>query len=285
MIDVVLAVAEWEFAPVVRPQLRGWINQACERIAPLGTPLVVTANDAEFANHPTNPLVPELWAAGLRRARADWVAFTSLSLEIHDGWVEAIREYIESTDERVAGIGGAILPGPGWDRLSPLDRSVYALRHSRYGRSEIPHPLPPGEHAAYRRSVLLRPEIQETWSDGFWEVDVQKRIFSSGYQLMFEPNLVLHYRGGLDRAAMMRNRYHHAQRFGAGRGAIHQWGWPERLTRSVGAPMVAGALALRSLRQIRHQRLSMGIREVCHLLGLTLAWSCGEAVGLLKSSS
>lgn len=282
MIDVVLAVAEWEFAPAVRPRLRGWIDQACQRIAPLGNPIVVTANASKLVNDRTPPLVPELWAAGLQRARADWVVFTSLNLEIHNGWMEEIQRQIASVDESIAGIGGSIVPGVGWDQLSSLDRSVYALRYARYGRTDLPYLFPPGEHAAYRRSALLRPEIRQSWADGFWECDVQRTLVSHQYQFCFVPNLTLAYRGGLDRAAMMRNRYWHARQFGAKRGAIHQWGWPNRLIRSLGAPIAAGALMYRSLHQMRHQCILLEFRDIGDLLGLALAWSCGEAVGLLK---
>ena len=189
------------------------------------------------------------------------------------GWLRALMGRMDETG--AWGVGGAIGPGQG---LGRVDRAVYLQRYLRYGPG---HPLPirpSGENALYRRERL--DEVEDAWAEGFWEVEVQRRLERLGATWAAEPGAVVEDEGTTRLLDVLGQRVAHARRFGADRAA--GWGRAERRWRPLATPLVPAVLLARAGRGLVKRRMGLGpwLPAVPSLLAIASAWAAGEALGI-----
>ena len=153
-------------------------------------------------------LAPQLWARGIDRARGQIVALTLASMAPVPGWAAAVRD---AMTDGVAGVGGAIEPGPG---LTALDWAVHLCRYSAYllPFSNRPVSTLPGDNAAYRREAIER--WRPLWAGGFWEIEIDAALVESGARLILTPAIVVRHGRSAGFLDFCRNRFAHGIRSG-----------------------------------------------------------------------
>ena len=217
-------------------------------------------------------LVPELWRDGLRAVDADRVAFSTTQMVPRVGWLRALMDRLD--DSEAWGVGGAIAAG---DRLGPVDRAVYLQRFLNYGPGMALPTRPSGENALYRRDRLM--EVEDAWSEGFWEAEVHRRLEDRGATWAAEPRAIVDYAGSTRLGEIARQRVAHARRFGAIRGAGRS---PVgRIARGMAAPIVPAILLGRAGRGLIRRRMGVGpwLAALPSFLVIAGAWAAGEALG------
>lgn len=269
------------------PALGASLARFADEVRPLGEVVLVDASGdpaveglalgfagVRVIRRPIGRLAPELWRDGLLATRAPLVAFSTAQMIPRRGWLAALTARLRSTG--AAGVGGPIEPGP---RLSPTDRAVALLRYSGYF-PPLPGPSgsePPGDNALYRRDRLM--EVESSWIDGFWEVDVHRALRDRGHSLAMAEDAVVTFEGGVGLTAMARQRWAHARRYGAGRsGGL---GRSARLARVAACPIVPPLLCGRIVAALRARGLALTpwLPAAPELAVLASAWALGEAAG------
>ncbi len=278
-IDVILAATH------PHPGLAESLDRFAAEAEPLGRVVLVTPTSEKgvryrFARQIISDrgrLVPELWRDGLIATGAPLVAFSTTQMIPRSGWLADLTSTLHESG--AAGVGGPIGPGPG---LSATGRAVALLRYSGY----FPPPpegrrvLPPGENALYRRDRLA--EVESSWSDGFWEVEVQRALIARGHRLAMSRSAVVGFEGGTGLASMARQRFAHARRYGRFRSS--GVGIGRRLLRATSAPLVPPLLIARIAGALRGRGMAPGpwVAALPALTALASAWAVGEAWGTLE---
>jgi hypothetical protein len=222
-------------------------------------------------------LVPELWRDGLEALddRALLVAFSTAQMVPSVGWRRAMADRLEEADAAV--VGGPIDPPSGYE---PRSWATYLHRYINYLRplSERGPLEPPGDNAVYRREYL--EGLESLWEEGFWEVEIHRALRAGGETLAMAPEAVVVYHGGAPSAALYRQRYAHARRYGASRA--RSVGAAGRLARMAGAPAVPAVLLRRIAATLsaRGQSLLDWLPALPYLFPLLAVWSLGEAHGM-----
>lgn len=224
-----------------------------------------------------DPLVPDLWGAGLGASRGRAVAFTTGHFRVGPSWVAALASAI------AGGAGGAAGPIALDESATPLDRAIYLLRYSTFTpanpRGEVPDI--PGDNAAYARVALdLYPDAAE---EGFWEIDLHERLREVGGRLVMVEGAEVHYGRSYKLTTILKHRFRHGRhfaRFRILRGAS-QW------KIIAVAPAVPPLMILRTVRRI--PRIAGGWRVFWNALPslamLTVAWASGEWVGAITNDA
>jgi len=226
---------------------------------------------------PRGALVPELWAMGFRHSRGEIVAFCNAHCVVPLGWGPALLRAIESG---ATGAGGALELEHD---TGIVDWAVYLLRYSAF----MPPPPAgavaeiPGDNAAYARGTLERHA--DCLAEGFWEVDLHRRIRADGGRLVFAPEATVAFGRSSPLRVILRHRYLHGRHFGAYRVTTSGLG-PLRLL--LAAPLVPVILATRILRRVagRPALWSRALLALPVLLGLATAWAAGEALGAWRAA-
>ena len=269
------------------PALGERLARFAEEAGPRGKVLLVDASGrpegAELAGHfgnvrvihrPAGRLAPLLWRDGLLATDADLVALTTARMIPRPGWLAGLKAKLRETG--AAGVGGPIEPG---SRLSDADRAVALLRYSRYFPTlpESSRIDPPGDNALYRRDRLM--EVESAWIDGFWEVDVHRALRDRGETLAMAGSAVVTFEGGIGLLPMVRQRWRHARRYGAGRSK--GLGTMARLARVIAAPLVPPLLCGRIVVALRSRGMALipWLGSLPSLLVLSSSWAIGEAIG------
>lgn len=225
---------------------------------------------------PPGALVPELWGLGLRSSRGDAVAFTTSHVRVGDGWAGALLDALEGG---AAGAGGPIRLARGAGLLA---RAVHLLRYSDFAGDRSPGAVEEvaGDNAAYRREPLER--IGAAGGDGFWDVEVHRRLRACGEDLVWVPGAAVRMEETETLGAFMRQRFSHGRRFGRHRS--RDLGTP--VWRSLAAaPLVPAVMAGRALQRTGGRRGGWirWLPAVPHLLVTASAWAAGEAFGALDT--
>jgi hypothetical protein len=232
---------------------------------------------ARVLRRPPGRLAPELWRDGLDASDAPLVAFSTAQMVPADGWRSAMLDRLETTG--AAAVGGPIEPAAG---LAPTDRAVYLLRYVPYLRPLPPgdpdRVEPPGDNAVYRRECL--DGLESLWGRGFWEVEVHRALRRRGERLAMAEDAVVAFRGGAQLAPLLRQRYAHARRYGAGRG--QSLSATAMLARLLATPAIPAVLLRRIVAALfeRGQAPVPWLSALPALLPLLAAWSIGEAHGM-----
>ena len=223
-------------------------------------------------------LAPELWRDGLRATDEPLVAFSTASMSPAHGWLDALLARLDESGAAV--VGGPIVPGRN---LSFTDRAVYLLRYVNYlsPLSRAATGLP-GDNALYRRDRL--DGLEALIDEGFWEAEIHRALRARGEPLALAAGATLCFQGGSSLRSTIRQRFRHARIYGASRAS--RMTLPERLARSIAAPLVPAVLGWRIARALRAGGESVGpwVASAPQLAGLSAAWTAGEVVGLWSTA-
>jgi hypothetical protein len=276
---VAVVVALNETTTNLKASLARFVDEA----GPMGEVVLVDSSGQDLPGldpcirvirRPPGRLAPELWRDGLRATDAPFVALSTAQMTPCRGWLISMVGRLRSA--RSAGVGGPIQPGTD---LSATDRAVALLRYSGYF-PPLPDPSrvdPPGDNALYRRDRLMA--VESSWVDGFWEVEVHRALRERGDTLAMAEEAIVTFKGGVGLASMIRQRWAHARRYGAGRSI--DLGTVARLTRALACPMVPPLLLARIIAALRTRGMVARpwLPALPALAALASAWAVGEAVG------
>ncbi len=238
-------------------------------------------------------LTPVMWGTGLRAATGRVVAFTTAQMQVSAAWAGALLGAINTgVDAGVVGTGGPIaLQAPA--RSSSADERAgaradaamlvrfHAFLPGRWPRVMSAHDIP-GDNAAYLRAHLV--EHEDLLRNGFWEVEFHRRFARAGKQLLMVPTALATAQGMANLHALREQRYAHGVAFGIARVARHGH---SMLRIVLAAPLVPLVLLVRIARGAR----AAGVdprrvrRALPAMLGLTISWAAGEAVGALRAAA
>lgn len=238
-----------------------------------GTPEVASAGpQIRVLTAAPGSVVPHLWGLGVRSARGRVVALTTTHIRVRPPWARAI---LASSGQSGAAGGPIDHPRGG----SMLARAAYLLRYFAYlpgARPAVVQELP-GENVAYRRDLLERHAAM--FVDGFWEVDVHRRLRAEGHELGWTADATVDFVPSVSLLGMVRNRLVHGAHFG--RYRVRELGWPWWRALAV-TPLVPAVLLLRIGRHAAAatpRRLGTLVAALPALLVLLVAWAAGEAAG------
>jgi hypothetical protein len=220
-------------------------------------------------------LIPHLWGQGMAGARGGVVAITTSHFRPAADWIAAIRR----AHARLAApaIGGPIEAPTG----GALIWATYFLRYSPYlgYRREQTVAEVAGDNASYKRSVLDgSPKLRQ---DGFWELDVHRRLRAAGEDIVFVPDIRVTLGTSIGFKRFLRQRFRHGQQFGHARFATRS---PIlRLAAGLASPLIPIVFLSKIVWRVGRSGRDFGpfIRSLPALLCLLLAWSLGEASGYL----
>lgn len=214
-------------------------------------------------------------AAGMRAARGSVLALMQDYGVPGHGWA---REVLEAHRLPHGAIGGAVEHAGG----GALNWAVYFLDFGRHGL-----PIPEGPvryltdvNVSYKREVLAT--IRSTWEVRYKEVVVNWRLAANGETLWQRPQIVVWQdRGRLNFLELVIERYCWGRLFGAMRVAGASW--RRRLALTLASPAIPVVLIARRARKVIADRRHVGefLRCLPVLVGLTLCWCAGEAMGYL----
>lgn len=229
--------------------------------------------DVEVVTRPPGTLAPELWSAGLARARGRFVALTTGHCLVGAAWAPAL---VQALAGGAAGAGGPLTIAAG---TRPIDWAVFYLRYSAFlpgvlGRGRIAGELA-GDNVAYRRDRLL-PHA-EMYDTGFWEVDVHRALRADGGWLEAVPEAACAFGRSFPFLFVARHRFAHGRHFGATRvrqGIRPAW------QIVAGAPLVPFVLANRARLRVGRDGGSWRFwASLPWLIALAACWAGGEAIG------
>jgi hypothetical protein len=223
-------------------------------------------------------LAPELWAAGIARARGRIVALTTAQMIVPAGWARAL---VAALEPPVGAAGGPLEIAPA---TSPVDWAVFYLRYSAFlasGWTDGPTGGElAGDNAAYLLDDLRRHA--QAFDRGFWEIDFHRILRGEGRTLRRVSAARAAFGRSFRLRTFLRQRFEHGREFsrtdvGGGRRS--------RLRVILRAPGVPIVLALRAARRVG---LGSDTRRFVVALPIFVlfatAWAVGEAAGALATS-
>ena len=221
-------------------------------------------------------LVPELWREGIRATRGELVGLTTGAMVVGDDWASRLRALLA---ERSA-VAGAIEPA---DRLRLRDRGEYLCR---YARDMLPFAARrdagmPGDNCGYRRAALEL--VGPSWSDGFWEPEVNRALDEGGVEPWHTPELIVAMGRSAGARAFVRQRLLHGRAYGRQRG--RRFGSARNLAGLLAAPIVPALMTVRVARELLARRRLIGwaLPAAGWLVLFNVAWAAGEAGGHLDA--
>ena len=248
--------------------------------------LVVGRRDAAVAEHirrvpvvqvveaPDAHLVPDLWAAGILRARGRVIAVTITPCRPAPGWLDAIGQ---ASLDTYAGVGGVIDIDP---TATIGDRAVHFVRYAPYlpPLAEGPAAEIAADNAVYRRDAL-EPSLPSIAATGFWEAEVHHALRAQGQQLWLDPRIRVTHAGSYSLSGFSRQRFAHGRRFGRATGK--SMSGAARLLRAATAPLVPPLMLARvTVALARRGRLDGPAVAALPLSAwFLMCWAAGEAVG------
>lgn len=225
--------------------------------------------------------VPRRRALGAAHAHSDWIAFCEDTCEIGANWYATFESVSRAA---IAGAwGGPIEICDGLSArcmaLALLEYGEFAA-HRRQGLGTAPGATwQPAARIAglvplYSTSALPWPPPAE----GLIETEVNAAIAASGKPLALHGGLAVRYCADDTASATFASRYSHGRIYGGGqRASLHGLARVAALAKCLLLPLVLGARGLAGLPRARRA----DPRSIAWLMGFALAWSVGEAVGLV----
>jgi len=241
-----------------------------------GTAGIVRLNfpDVKLLSLQSGTLTPQLWLEGYTRSSGAAVAFVTGHCVVSSGWLAGLEDALSAG---AAGAGGAVTLAP---RSSLVDAAVYFLRYSAFmpGVATDPHPASEiaGDNSMYARAAISSHLIPD--ADGFWEVDINRRLRNAGEALTMVPLASISFGHSAPLKVISRHRFAHGVHSGKWRsaeGGINPW------RTMLAAPLVPFVLLLRILRRVRQARGNVALVFRCAplILWLGACWAAGEAAG------
>ena len=222
--------------------------------------------------------VPERRAIGVAVSGTEWVALIEDTCDLGAGWLSACAEIAGADDVAAAGGPVTIVPGlpPRCMALACMEYAAYAPTGQNRGKAldaMTTHRIA-GLALLYRRSSL--PALGS--GKGLIESEVNEVIRSEGGRLLMHPGLAVEYRSADADSATLASRFSHGRIYGGG-----------QRTRLGLLQRGLGALKCIALPAVMYVRAMRGLPAACRsrqatrvwILGLSVAWSAGELVGML----
>jgi hypothetical protein len=219
--------------------------------------------------------VPELRAAGLRRATGTIVAFIEDHCVGAPGWRDAI---IEGHGASVAGVGGPVDLAAGG---SPLDWAVYFYDYARYTPPILSGPARSlsGANMSWQRSFLMA--LEPHLKDEVRETVLHDECTRRGAGMYLSSSAIVVHRKRNAAGPAVRLAFAQAREYASGR--VVGTGVVRRIAFAAAAvllPVVlVGRIVAATLRSRRH--LARLLVAAPWLLVLLVGWSLGEGVGYL----
>lgn len=220
--------------------------------------------------------VPLRRAEGLAHARTPWIAFCEDTCEIAETWFAAFQAL--SHDLASDAWGGPIEISP---RLSARGAALAALEYGAY-RAEVfdgadvrrPAPGIAGLAPLYRAAAL--PTLAPP--QGLIETEVHEALVRSGRPLAWHIGLAVRYQAEDAANATVAARFAHGRIYGGGR----RFALPasQRALLALRCLLLPPLLLWRGLAGLPIRR-RWDLRALGWLTAFALAWSAGEATGLL----
>ena len=223
-------------------------------------------------------LIPELWRDGFVAARGAWVATLTAHCPPGPGWLSRALDLLgdDAATARHAAFGGAIVAGPGADRVT---RAIQLLRYADAGpggvRRQV-HDLS-ADNALYRRDAVM--DCADLLPDGFWEPAYHRRFRARGLVMEMIPDLVVTHRNRYSAAEFRRQRWRHGRVFGRhrseGRSRPVQWAM------LLASPAAFPVFAVKQTRKVlsRPALRAELPRVAWPFYGFVASWCWGEARG------
>jgi glycosyltransferase involved in cell wall biosynthesis len=215
--------------------------------------------------------IPELRAAGIRAARAPYVAVIEDHCVVRDGWAERILAAHRA--------GHAVVGGPVHNgALRIRDWAAFLCEYSAH-MDPVPEgsvPTMVGMNVSYdRESIAAMRELLEA---GRWESWLHPHLQRNGFRFHSDPGIAVDHVKEFGVREFLSQRYHYARSHAGMRNP--ELGWRRPLY-ALGSPLLIPLLYLRIARDVLRKRRYAGrLVAATPLLVLYLgAWALGEAVG------
>ena len=208
---------------------------------------------------------------GLAETTGDVIAFTDDDVTFDSGWLAALWRGFDDPD--CLGLGGRIVavwsqPKPSWYAEQGPYRLMMAIVRYEYGEQPIPAPQPPyGANMAYRRAAFQRyggfdPSLGPSARTLMRGEDTEfgRRVLAAGGRVRYQPDAIVYHPV---EPARLRRGYFRAFYYHYGRmevrteapdgSAVHWFGVPRHLFRSLAAHGGRSVIALDPQRRFYHQ--------------------------------
>ncbi len=238
----------------------------------------LTITNGAVLRVPGDPLVPQLWGAGIERAMAPLIAVLSGQCIPAANWIEAILT-LSTTHPSASGYGGPINLAEGARRF---DQAVY---FSRYGAFIPPMNEGPAAEIAGDNAAYWKTTFDRYWSEresGFWETLVHHSLRRDGKTLLVSNSMVVRLGATRGRAAFLVARMRHGMHYASTRPDNNP---VRRAARFVLAPLLIPVLMARAGKRARERGEAYAgryRRARPWLLLIFASWSLGEAFGYLR---
>lgn len=266
---------------VVVPLLGGEaLERSLRSVQATGAPCVVVGRTA--LNSPAAPVfvaselsVPERRAIGVAVSTTPWVAIIEDTCDLGPDWMDACAEI--ARDDAASAAGGPVSIDP---HLPPRCVALGCMEYAAFApdvdtvAGGVSTQRIAGLAMLYKRAEL--PPLAA--GQGLIESEVNELIRSQGGRLLRHPGLAVAYRGADLASATLASRFSHGRIYGG--GLRERLGLPQR---------AVAALKCLALPAVMFARATRGLPAACRrpwatrlwIVALSMAWSAGEAVGVL----
>lgn len=233
---------------------------------------------AKYIINTSDTTVPKLFAGGINECSGAIIALSEDFCTFDANWCFEINKAHELKTFSI--IGGAI-------ENKSKNALAYAVYFFDYGKYMLPNQMRIFDklsiiNISYKRELL--DNLQESYSDGFFEVFINDELKNSGYKLRFNPKAIVFHNKTYKLGKITKQFYHQARSFAARRAIA--FSQTKRLLFTVGSLFLPFLLFKRlSLRVIRKNRLYKELMASSFfLLALICVWSLGEFFGYLRGA-
>ena len=228
---------------------------------------------ATFLPFPPHATGPELWGAGIARARGVRIAITETLTVVSETWV---RDVLASHDAACPIRGGVVEPLPERGLVS------WAAYFCDYG--QFMRPLPPGEaeelpgnNTVFERALLAR--VPAFTRPAFWKTYWCRELQAAGVPLTADPSFAVCDAKTYRLAPLLTRRFQHGRCFAGMRNA--QLSPTQRALYAAASPLLPALLVGRLFRRLTPKRRHIWtLTASAPVIALAIvAWSIGEGVG------
>lgn len=218
--------------------------------------------------------IPQMWAAGIRHARGDFVALTTAHCVPEKDWIPKILA-LDMPDD-LAGVGGVFRNSRS---ASAMDWAVFLQRYRQYSifgdRREVAEIA--ADNAVYRKAEILA--CDDLLAHGFWEPEYHARFRARGLRLVLDPSVVVVHRNLYSFGQFANQRIEHGAEFGIARAA------KVSAVRNLVLLLISPALWLFFLQKIVSGSLKVKeyrlrtLQSIPWLVIFVICWGYGESKG------
>ena len=217
---------------------------------------------------------------GVRRARAQFVAFLEEHSYVLPGWIDAL---ISAHAGPWVGVGGEVHNG---NPDAPMSETIGLMTYGSWlppARRDEDAAHLPGHNASFRRERLLElgEELELLLVS---DINLHRRLRLAGERLLLDPTVKFAHANPTGLGSLTRGYFLWHRLYGWSRARVFQWSVLRRGVYAGLAPVIPFYFLLRLAREIRRSRPELFSR---FLRGVPLIWAAqlvcafGQAVGLL----